>query len=410
MSLNPPTGNPYVDIGVAILSQAGRLFGGSRDTDMNQRQRRRFEAAGGNVIGASEGAKRGSPIYEWQGQRIGKKDAKAILRALDRGAIASPVDRLPPMPVPTTAPVIWGAANAPIPFPPRDQIERERARRKQERAARKAKAKAKPPKPKPNQYAELLKRLPYLARLRRYWGPTGILYGAQKAWRKRREIWNEYEKWEANQPINRAQVIRAPGPGVIPRNTSPRYQPAPGPTSRPVIAPAPIPKGPRTRPVVWPSALPSPSPRSLPRSRVVAAPLPAPSQRPNVSPSPAPAPRARPSSWPGPAPGAAPSIPKPKLPAWLTQVVGPALLAGYLGPKPTPRGRIVNLSYPDPLTAFQSDPLPLAHPRTDPDKCKCPKPKKRKASTCRNPVVSRRKRQSNGRTLITTTRWLKCRA
>lgn len=59
------------------------------------------------------------------------------------------------------------------------------------------------------------------------------------------------------------------------------------------------------------------------------------------------------------------------------------------------------------LTSLQASPLPLA--RTQPDKCKCPKPKKKSGKpACRNPIVSRSRRTRDGRRFSTVTRELKC--
>lgn len=112
MSVNPPTGNPWVDIGVAVVTQLLPSLTGSKDTDLNQRQRRVFESAGGNVIGASEGAPRGSPRYEWQGERVSKKEAKAILRSIQAGAIP----RTPAGPSPADRPPNQ-ASSFPLPWP-----------------------------------------------------------------------------------------------------------------------------------------------------------------------------------------------------------------------------------------------------------------------------------------------------
>lgn len=378
---------------------------------MNKRQRERFERAGGNVIGHSEGAPRGSPRYEWQGERVSKKEAKRILREVDAGRITrpSPVDSLPPyIPAPVSPVVILGSAQ-PIPFPSDpERVKRERARRKAEQAAKKAKGKARAAK-KPT-LLDILNKIPGARRFTRFWGPTGILIAAQKVWRNRREHWETYKAWEAQQPRTRAQVIRAPAPGVIPRDTMQPVRRGPPRRYRPILAPVDIPsKGPRTRPVIW--RYPQPAPGVVPRAR--------PAARPNVSSSPRPASRPAPSSrtWPAPSssPAPAPGVAKPPLPSWLTRIVGPALFAGIMAPGRAPRPRIGNISWPGqvaaPLTGFQSYPLPLAQPRPETAKCKCPKPRKRKpGNTCRNPVVSRRKRTSGGRVLITTTRWQKCRA
>ena len=85
----------------SIIASASSLFR-SRDTDLNRKQRARFEAAGGNVIGKREGAPRGRPRYEWQGERVSKKEAKRILRQLDRAQPTGgpPRRRNPPTPQP----------------------------------------------------------------------------------------------------------------------------------------------------------------------------------------------------------------------------------------------------------------------------------------------------------------------
>lgn len=65
-----------------------------------------------------------------------------------------------------------------------------------------------------------------------------------------------------------------------------------------------------------------------------------------------------------------------------------------------------------PLTSLQAQPLEYpgrAVPKVKTKTCECAKPRKRSGrKACRNPVVSKRKRSSGGRTLITTTRELRC--
>lgn len=70
------------------------------------------------------------------------------------------------------------------------------------------------------------------------------------------------------------------------------------------------------------------------------------------------------------------------------------------------------VGYVAPLTAFQTESLPYRDrvvPKVKTKTCECEKPRKRSGrKACRNPIIRKRKQTRNGRTLITTTRELRC--
>lgn len=371
----------------------------------------------GNPYESNKAPKQLNQAYIWfRGSEVlTVKEADKLARDIKRGRVVTP-DTItgPVIPPAVAAPIIGGAiyaaaAAAPIPFPTdAERVKRERERRKREKAARKAKAALKKAKAAKPVLDWLTKRVPYLRQLKRYWGPTGVI----AVWRKRKEIWETYTAWEAQQPRVRAQVGRAPGPGAWGPTTPPLVpKPRPGPTIPPIVV------SPGVISLPAPRVLPSspPSRRAAPSPRVSPRPAPAPAPRPNVSvapkTAPRPAPRARPGARPAPAPGTSPPTPKPVLPPWMTDIAGPLLLASVLSPKPAQRYASRPASTPAPLTQALSNPLYSVAPQAQARECKCPKPKKRSGKkACRNPIVSRSRRTRGGQRYSTVTRRLVCQA
>lgn len=166
----------------------------------------------------------------------------------------------------------------------------------------------------------------------------------------------------------------------------------PVPASTPPIAPAPAPLP--TRPL----------PRFDQAVRRVLDVLPSPDRRidrlriPRQAPSPLPVPTAPEFPWtatPSPLP-ITPSPPSVPLPTPPSVVVGPTW--------PTPFEPPPSL---DPSTSL-SPRTSFSPPRTRTRDCECEAQRPRRRRGCTNPVVSRRKREVNGRILITTTREAKC--
>lgn len=174
----------------------------------------------------------------------------------------------------------------------------------------------------------------------------------------------------------RRPVVRPPQPIPLPGQSPDTVtRPAPGqPSPEQVRRPQPRPEPPPVRvPVLDPTQLPrpqpiptpTPSPRTWPRPLTVALPFALPFVLPLLSPSPRPAP----------SPIAAP------------------------GSKP--------VFGPTPLTPLQ--PLGVSSPASEPDRCRCPKPERRRRDRqCRNKIVSSRKYTRGGRRYRTITRRLEC--
>jgi len=187
--------------------------------------------------------------------------------------------------------------------------------------------------------------------------------------------------------------------------TQPRTQPrtpSKGPTRRPVIRPRERMIEPGWRVHTWFPYEKNPWPQ--PRTQPQAQPVPAPAPRP----APAPAPR------PAPAPGQRPApstrtVPAPGTPPWFDPLL-PLLLAPLLANPPRVNIRPLTPNQPAPVEY----PPPVPQPQPQPfrsDQCQCTDTKRRKRKdSCRNPIVSKRKRTKDGRVFQTITRELICQA
>lgn len=179
--------------------------------------------------------------------------------------------------------------------------------------------------------------------------------------------------------------VRVPGrPATVPE-PQPLPQPQPAPRPR---APSARPGTAQPRPVEVPLPLPDVSP------------VPAPGPRPTSRPNPVPA-------WPTPGTGRppAPSTPRTRLPFDPLQ-----LLPLLLTPPAAKPGRVrTPVQSPSPMDAPLTSPFAYGVPsRPGEDQCDCSKRKKRKRSTCTNPITRRTTTTRGGRRYRTITRRIDC--
>lgn len=386
---------PWVAV-VRAISGAVDFGGGGA----SKRERKIFRQAGGTVEHRGTGKWR----FTYQGQQISEQQAQKIARQFRKGKLPPPPAQNPNVPSSASFPPnqlpqwMLGATAA-------DELSKARAKRKSK--TRKAKVK------KILSRAKWLEKyFPWLARVSRYWGPTGAVIVAQDTYRNRKKIWKDYSAWEAKQPRVDAPVIRAPGPGAIPGNTRSLPIPRTGGPTNPRGYPRPAPLDPFPMPTVPRMPVPSNRPAGVPRT----------SSRPRTSSSPGldpfpmpssqrmPVPSTRPASSPAPAP--APRTDWKKLATQAAQAF--SALSPYFN---SPAGDRVKFTapttQPNPLTSSQ--PLALSslafnpQPRPQSDKCKCAKPRKKSGKPkCSNPRTSSRTFTRNGQKYRTTTRRLQC--
>jgi hypothetical protein len=408
-------------IGSGIARGINRLAGVG--DPITPAQRERFFAAGGTIAKDPNnplGGKMGEvKFYMYNGVRQNFNQVRNIAnnyRPPSSGPTNPRVDPNSSIPYVPPAPYIAMAAAPNVVIPP-DEIARRRAARKALKAAKKVAGKAR----KAAKVAKpLLKYFPWLTRLRRYWGPTGQMLLARDLYHHRKQIKADYEAWEGKQPRVGATVIRAPGPGQIPRSVA-----YPLPYKRPAALPKKIPYSPSPGPLrryvppkKAPAANPWQPPAAAPRVSPVARPRTSGAPSPAAAPAPAARPAPLPAVWgsPGPAPVPVITFPKPAIPPWL-KLAAPFVLPLLTG-KPNKQPRVGTISdpvlQPNPFSGAQLQPLTLAQPFAQPqtDKCHCKKPKKKSGKPpCSNPVIRRRKgKTASGQPTITTTRVIQCQA
>lgn len=351
--------------------------------------RQSFIAAGGSIAGRLD-----TRSYSIGGRHLTNAEARLIAQQFRaRGAVT------PDSPVPYIAATTIGTA---FPRPPSDEVARARAAKKAREAAAK---RAKFLKANSRRLLKLARRFPLLGKIIRYSRPTGYLLLAQDIYTNREKYWAAYKAWEAKQPRVSAQVIRAPGPGAIPRGSvwgPAKKLPAVGLPTRE------LPSGPATRARVMrlPEAANLPTVVTLPKGNAGAVRvIPVPASRP--------APARAPAAAPGTRPGAAPR--RAATTTWASKAIAAyTAVSPYLKSAQTSVGKTyLTVNQGVPLTALQPQALPFPQlaTQTAKQKCKCP-PKRKKSGkqACSNPRTSSRTYTRGGQKYRTTTRRLICQA
>jgi hypothetical protein len=406
------TGRNIYGVGIGI----------GHDTDLGPKKRARFIAAGGEINPDGKKRSPGRPLYIWQGVKIGRRRAFQIVKQIKRGRI--PATPLTPPPVNPNSPgqVDVGSGWGPWlsafyslgggPIGPRKRFKK-RKKRKLDDYGR--------PIISPDEWGGLpggamcgtdadcarwdqahgTSSLPGQAFVGDFTLPDiqlppeiivpgGVLTGIGRILPFIIPIF-----W----PSKTADDDVIPGPGPVRRRNPPYHRP--GTTTDWPVPDFPSRARPRKPPKRWRFRVPNPqrTPDPLEFPLPTAQPLPVPRALPRPSTRPA-SPRPAPSS---PAPTSTPSRP---LSTWLDPLT--YLLLQRPNAPSVGRVRLPSQS-PVPIESPLTSPFAYGVPsRLKDDQCDCTRTRKRKKSTCTNPITSKRTRTRGGRKFRTITRRLDC--